>query len=113
MNSSTGFDFSIDNDKEPEGIVKLLDSAANFGWKVKLKYHEVRGYNWFGNRGHTNCFVTNVEISEKNFDKPLENKSNHFAKDTVYMIIVNPGDLKQKNTVLPVNKDSLPEFLKK
>ena len=40
MNSSTPFDFSIDNDNEPDGLVKILDSAAQYGWKVKIIYHE-------------------------------------------------------------------------
>src|SRR5437899_2949909 len=62
MNSSTPFDFSIDNDNEPEGLAKTLDSAAQFGWKVKIIYHETMGKNWFGNRGNTDHFVSKCEI---------------------------------------------------
>ena len=60
MNSSsmTPFDFSVDNDNEPFGLVAKLDSAARFGWKVKLVYHQTFGWNWFSNRGETNHFVT-------------------------------------------------------
>ncbi len=58
MNSSVPFDFSIDNDNEPLGLIQTIDSAAQFGWKVKLVYHETFGKNWFGNRGETSHFVT-------------------------------------------------------
>lgn len=66
MNSSVPFDFSIDNDSEPLNIVKEIDSAAQFGWKVKLAYHEVKGWNVLSNRGDTDHFVTKVEILDKN-----------------------------------------------
>ena len=41
MNSADGFDFSIDGDNEDPEIVSLLDSAASYGWKVKLIYHQI------------------------------------------------------------------------
>lgn len=67
MNSSGDpFAFSLDNDRNQDALVARLDSAATFGWKVKLRYHEVAGYNWFDNRGHTNFFVTSCEILDKN-----------------------------------------------
>jgi hypothetical protein len=66
MNSSLPFDFSIDNDNEDPSVISKIDSAANFGWKVKIVYHETAGYNWFANRGETNHFVTSVEILDKN-----------------------------------------------
>lgn len=95
MNSSTGFDFSIDNDNEPEGIVSKLDSAANAGWKVKLVYHEVKGWNWFSNRGSTNHFVSDVIILDKAFNDPFGNKSNteysEKSVDTIYFVIT-PSD---------------------
>lgn len=47
MNSSVPFDFSIDNDKPNPTVIKQLDSAAQYGWKVKLVYHEAKGKNWF------------------------------------------------------------------
>lgn len=66
MNSSTPFDFSIDNDNQDENLVKSLDSAANLGWKVKIVYHETVGYNWFANRGETNHFVTEMQVLDRN-----------------------------------------------
>lgn len=71
MNSSTGFDFSVDRDNESEALVVLLDSAANFGWKVKVDYHEVAGFNWFGNRGATDHFINSLTILDRNFDNPF------------------------------------------
>lgn len=65
MNSSQPFDFSIDNDNEPDGLVKTLDSAAQFGWKVKITYHETFGKNWWHNRGHTDFFVTRCDVLDK------------------------------------------------
>lgn len=65
MNQSTGWDFSIDNDNEPPGVVKTLDSAQNDGWLVELSYHETKGYNWFNNRGNTDFFVTSVNVLDK------------------------------------------------
>lgn len=63
--SSTPFDFSIDNDNEPDQLVKTIDSAAQYGWKVKMVYHETKGRNWFGNRGETDHFVTHCEVLDK------------------------------------------------
>ena len=90
MNSSIPFDASIDNDNPNEEVIKTLDSAAQYGWKVKLVYHEVAGFNWFGNRGETNHFINKVEVLEKNF-------ANNFTKgepkvtgrviDTIYVVI--------------------------
>ncbi|MEQ1733445.1 MAG: hypothetical protein ABL940_07215, partial [Bacteroidia bacterium] len=40
MNTSSVFDYSIDNDaKGMEATIATIDSAVNNGWKVKLKYH--------------------------------------------------------------------------
>lgn len=90
MNSSVPFDFSIDNDNEPPGIVSILDSAAQHGWKVKLIYHETNGKNWFSNRGETNHFVTKVEILEKNFGNYFNGSNSSgdnraSVKDTIYV----------------------------
>lgn len=102
MNSSTPFNFSIDNDNEDSTVVRKLDSAANFGWKVKIVYHETAGYNWFGNRGETNHFVTSVEILDKNpiatalgggttqnnsNSKSCDCKTTGKVIDTIYVII--------------------------
>lgn len=73
MNTSSLFDFSVDNDNEDKTIVAQLDSAASLGWKVKLKYHEVAGYNWFSNRGHEDYFVSEVDILDR---KPFTFNSN-------------------------------------
>ncbi len=109
MNSSTPFNFSIDNDKEPADLVSIIDSAARFGWKVKLNYHEVWGMkNVFSNRGETNHFINECEVldrtpiasvfGEKNKvepPKPVENDgtinitaSEHGrVVDTIYLVI--------------------------
>lgn len=100
MNSSTPFDFSIDNDHEDVNVVNKLDSAANLGWKVKITYHETAGKNWFKNRGETDHFVTNVEILDKNpighaFGNNDDNKSKSNCDckvsgkviDTIYVVI--------------------------
>lgn len=93
MNSSTPFDFSVDNDMEDKMIVSKLDSAANYGWKVKITYHETFGKNWFANRGETNHFVTGVQILDRNpighafgrdVNKPVAGK----VIDTIYVVIV-------------------------
>jgi hypothetical protein len=65
MNSSVPFDFSIDNDNEPPGLVATIDSAATNGWKVKLVYHQTYGKNWFNNRGGTDHFVTSCQVLQK------------------------------------------------
>jgi hypothetical protein len=65
MNSSTPFEFSVDNDVNDPKVIATLDSAATQGWKVKIKYHETFGKNWFSNRGETNYFVKEVEVLDK------------------------------------------------
>lgn len=95
MNSSVPFDFSIDNDNKNQEAVNTLDSAAQHGWKVKLKYHETFGKNWFNNRGQTDHFITDVEVLEKNFgnafngnNKVTEKSTGHII-DTIYVVIDN------------------------
>lgn len=91
MNSSVPFDFSIDNDKPDQKIINLLDSAAQYGWKVKLVYHETAGKNWFNNRGETSHFITKVEVLEKNFGNAFngsnQQKNEGKVVDTVYVVI--------------------------
>ena len=89
MNSSVPFDFSIDNDKPDHRVITTLDSAAQYGWKVKLVYHQVAGFNWFSNRGETDHFVTKVEILEKNFGNTFNNQPQVTGKviDTIYVVI--------------------------
>jgi hypothetical protein len=69
-----------------------LDSAAQYGWKVKIFYHQVFCKNWFSNRGETDYFVNRVEVLDRN---PLKsvfggNNSNTGGKviDTIYVVIV-------------------------
>jgi len=112
MNSSTGFDFSVDNDNEPTDLIAQLDSAANLGWKIKLNYHETAGYNWFGNRGATDHFITTLTILDRNFDNPFAKFNNNSPNsaganqaisgrtiDTIYVVIYR--DLKNMPENLP------------
>ena len=93
MNSSVPFDFSIDNDNEPESLIKSIDSAAQYGWKVKLVYHETYGKNWFKNRGETNHFIEKCEVLEKNFGNAFNGKNQNEPRttgrviDTIYVVI--------------------------
>lgn len=98
MNSATGFDFSIDGNNEDPKIVATLDSAVSKGWKVELKYHLVKGYNFFGTRGHTDFFISEVKVLDRNFDNPfnIKNPSNSTGAtgkviDTIY-IVITPTD---------------------
>ena len=105
MNSSVPFDFSIDNDREDENLIKTIDSAAQYGWKVKLVYHEALGKNWFSNRGDTNHFISKCEVLEKNFGNAFNGKSNTQVTgrviDTIYVVIV---DNKPKPTIVKHKK---------
>jgi hypothetical protein len=91
MNSSVPFDFSIDNDSPDQKVIKTLDSAAQYGWKVKLVYHETAGKNWLSNRGETNHFITKVEVLEKNFGKAFNGSTQSERTgriiDTIYVVI--------------------------
>jgi hypothetical protein len=103
MNSSSAvpFDFSVDADNEDPNIVATLDSAATYGWKVKIVYHETFGKNWFSTRGETNHFVKSVDILDRNpvgsiFNGDKSNKStngncdcktNGKTIDTIYVVI--------------------------
>lgn len=90
MNTSVPFDFSIDNDSPDQTLINNLDSAAQFGWKVKLVYHETMGWNWFQNRGNTDHFITKCEVLDKNPIKNIfGNKSENIGHviDTIYVVI--------------------------
>jgi hypothetical protein len=98
MNSSTPFEFSVDNDVNDPKVIATLDSAATQGWKVKIKYHETFGKNWFSNRGETNYFVKEVEVLDKdpianlmgggNKDKgDCDCKTGGKVIDTIYVVI--------------------------
>lgn len=95
MNSSIPFDFSVDNDIQDSIVIKTLDSAAQYGWKVKLNYHETKGWNWFDNRGSTNYFITKVDILERNFGNTFNGQQTAGkVVDTVYVVIVDKSRLK-------------------
>ena len=105
MNSSSLFDFSIDRDMDGKDLIaNTLDSAAVNGWKVKLKYHQVYGWNWFKNRGETDFFITDVVVLDKNMvanskritNGQFNNDSGHGGKvvDTIYVVIVDKNRLK-------------------
>jgi hypothetical protein len=98
MNTSSLFDFSIDNDVNDEQVISDIDSAAVCGWKVKLTYHEVWGIgkNFWNNRGETNYFVTKVTVLDKNpigsvgnnmFQRKDSAVSSKTIHDTIYLVI--------------------------
>jgi hypothetical protein len=101
MNSADGFDFSIDGSKEDPNIVSLLDSAASYGWKVKLIYHQTFGKNWLGARGETNYFIDSVIVVDKTFSVHNTNSQSNTQSagrevDTVYVeITTNNPDYKK------------------
>lgn len=105
MNSSSAapFDFSIDNDHEDTTVIKMIDSAANYGWKVKLVYHETYGKNWFSNRGETNHFITSVTVLDRNpvgsiFGKHDSVSTGGKVVDTIY-VVITPSDKRYKDFV--------------
>ncbi len=101
MNSAEPFHFSVDNDVNDLKVIATLDSAATYGWKVKVKYHETFGKNWFNNRGETNYFIKEAVVLDKdpigsmfgNSDSTNVSKSNCDCKgggkviDTIYVVI--------------------------
>jgi len=93
MNSAQSFEFSVDNDVNDPVTIANLDSAATYGWKVKIKYHETFGKNWFSNRGETNYFVNEVEVLDKTpmanmfGDKSDSNTPTGKVVDTIYVVI--------------------------
>ena len=85
------FTFSLDNDRDDQQpLVDLLYQAQIEGWKIKIKYHKVMGWNWFGNRGRSDYFVDEVTVLDKDFANPLSNvkggRQGHVI-DTVYVVI--------------------------
>lgn len=98
MNSAEPFEFSVDNDLNDPKVIATLDSAATNGWKVKIKYHQTFGKNWFNNRGETNHFVKEVVVLDKDpignmFGGNNKTKTNCDCKtqgkviDTIYVVI--------------------------
>ena len=73
--SNNDFEFSIDNDNVPIGLVNTIDSAMNYGWKVELTYHQTLGKNWLSNRGSTDHFITQCKVIDRGFAHILDGKS--------------------------------------
>lgn len=91
MNTSSTFDFSIDNDKNLSNVIATIDEAVNKGWKVKMTYHQVRFKNWFNNRGETDYFVDSIVVLDKNTFGSNTFLGNGEPKghiiDTVYVVV--------------------------
>lgn len=94
MNSANQFEFSVDNDVNDPKVIATLDSAATYGWKVKVKYHETFGKNWLNNRGETNYFVKEVEVLDKDpignifgNDQKAQPETGGRVIDTIYVVI--------------------------
>lgn len=101
MNTSSLFDFSIDNDSEYAYVIKMIDSAVNNGWKVKLTYHETYFKNWLSNRGETNYFVKDIQILDRTTLGNNINTADDEIKvghiiDTVYVVIDKSELFKKK-----------------
>lgn len=99
MNTSSTFNFSIDNDKNLSAVVATIDEAVNKGWKVKMTYHEVRFKNWFNNRGETDYFVDSIVVLDKNTPGANSFLGNDEPKghiiDTVY-VVIDKNEIRQQ-----------------
>lgn len=97
MNSAQPFEFSVDNDVNDPKTIAALDSAATYGWKVKIKYHQTFGKNWFSNRGETNFFVNEVQVLDKDpignmFGDRTPAPTTGRVVDTIYVVIDKSRD---------------------
>ena len=97
MNSAGEFEFSIDRDMEQserDKLRKQIDSIINEGMICKLTYREVAGWNWFGNRGASNYFITKVERFDAGRSKQSEVQKivNDVSPDQTYTIERNGED---------------------
>ncbi len=84
------FEFSFDNDRnDQDSLINLLQQAQVDGWKIKIKYHRVQGWNWFENRGRFDYFVDDVEVLDKNFANVLRmgDAPQGHVIDTIYVVI--------------------------
>ena len=91
------FEFSFDNDRnDQDSLISLLQKAQVEGWKIKIKYHRVQGWNWFQNRGRFDYFVDDVEVLDKNFANVLrmDNHPQGHVIDTVY-VVIDKSELKK------------------
>ena len=91
MNTSgEPFSCSFDNDrKDQDSLIALMKQAQVEGWKLKIRYHEVFGWNWFSNRGETDYFIDDVTILDRNFARPLQQirGNGSIVRDTVWVVI--------------------------
>ena len=91
MNTSSLFDFSIDNDNESSNVISMIDSAVNNGWKVKLTYHQTYFKNWLSNRGETDYFIKNIQnLDRSTLGNNNSNGTNQLQGrviDTIYVVI--------------------------
>ena len=97
MNSAQPFEFSVDNDVNDPKTIAALDSAATYGWKVKIKYHQTFGKNWFNNRGETNFFLNEVQVLDKDpignmFGDRTPAPTTGRVVDTIYVVIDKSRD---------------------
>ncbi len=91
------FGFSFDNDRnDQDSLISIFKQAQVEGWKIKIKYHRVKGYNWFENRGRFDYFVDHVEVLDKNFANVLRtnNTPQGHVIDTVY-VVIDKSELKK------------------
>lgn len=99
MNTSSTFNFSIDNDKNLNSVIATIDEAVNKGWKVKMTYHQVRFKNWFDNRGDTDYFVDSIVVLDKNTPSANSSLGNDEPKghiiDTVY-VVIDKNEIRQQ-----------------
>ncbi len=91
------FEFSFDNDRiDQDSLINMLKTAQVEGWKIKIKYHRVKGWNWFCNRGRSDYFVDEVEVLDKDFANVFRT-DNHLqgrVVDTVY-VVIDKSELKK------------------
>jgi hypothetical protein len=98
MNTSSTFQFSIDNDDPQKEVIAMIDSAANLGWKIKLNYHETSFKNWFQNRGETNHFIRKLVILDRHpfGSSPFGNQPQlGRVVDTIY-VVIDKNELRKK-----------------
>jgi len=91
------FGFSFDNDRnDQDSLINTLKQAQVEGWKIKIRYHRVKGYNLFENRGRFQYFVDDVEVLDKNFANALRigNTTQGHVIDTVY-VVIDKAELKK------------------
>ena len=62
-----------------------------------MKYHKVKGWNWFENRGRSDYFVDEVTILDRDFANPLRSggaRQGHVV-DTIY-VVIDKSELRRK-----------------